>query len=113
MDRRKLFIGLIVALVLSVGVGASVLPSSADGGLATVTLASGKTLTIPASVPCSATPIPPQSEPIVSVTCPPEQPAAESAPDARTPADHDADDHHAGARAEAQAGAEADSEAKP
>ncbi|MDX6697980.1 MAG: hypothetical protein QOE65_1377 [Solirubrobacteraceae bacterium] len=91
MKRRKLFISLIVAGGLTVGLGSSLGPASAQQRVITATLITGQSVsvTVPAGTPCSADALGPLAAPVASVSCTdiaaPNQPAQPSQPQPTTP----------------------------
>src|SRR4051794_15192729 len=54
MNRGKLLISLMVAAVLTIGVGSSLLPSGAASGSVVVKLPTGQTISVPGCLPVGA-----------------------------------------------------------
>src|SRR3954466_6855852 len=72
ITKRKLIIGLMACAVFALGIGASVLPASAEQRTLLVTLVTGQTLTVtvdvPPGTPIDQITIPGISPPIASVS---------------------------------------------
>src|SRR3954464_3759132 len=79
LTKRKLIIGLIACAVMMVGIGASVMPASAEQRTLLVTLVTGQTLTVtvdvPPGTPIAQIKIPGITTPIASVSEVPQEPA--------------------------------------
>src|SRR3954451_16665982 len=79
LTKRKLIIGLIACAVMMVGIGASVMPASAEQRTLLVTLVTGQTLTVtvdvPPGTPIDQIKIPGITTPIASVSEVPQEPA--------------------------------------
>src|SRR4051812_10825852 len=79
ITKRKLIIGLIACAVFAAGVGASVMPASAEQRTLLVTLVTGQTLTVtvdvPPGTPIDQIKIPGITTPIASVSEVPQAPA--------------------------------------
>src|SRR5687767_7023928 len=91
MKRSKLFMSLIVAGGLTVGLGSSLGPATAQQRVITATLITGQSVsvTVPAGTPCSADALGPLAAPVSSVSCTdipaPAQPAEPAKPSTPTP----------------------------
>src|SRR3954468_14810456 len=79
LTKRKLIIGLIACVVATVGIGASVMPASAEQRTLLVTLVTGQTLTVtvdvPPGTPIDQIKIPGITTPIASISEVPQPPA--------------------------------------
>ncbi|HVE68640.1 MAG TPA: hypothetical protein VNB64_08685, partial [Solirubrobacteraceae bacterium] len=94
MKRSKLFMSLIVAGGLTVGLGSSLGPATAQQRIITAVLITGQSVsvTVPAGTPCSADALGPLAAPVSSVSCTdvpapaqPAQPAQPSTPTQTSP----------------------------
>src|SRR5205085_560604 len=69
MKRTKLLISLVLAAGLTVGLGGSLLPASAQNRTVTVTLTTGQTLSASGDIPCDASVTGAPANLVASVQC--------------------------------------------